>query len=70
MEKVTSIASYLLSRYKWQFGEDKKIDEQDRKLNEQKRLLQNAVEGMKQQGMDDATIASLLGVTEEEIKSF
>ena len=49
---------------------DRKIDEQDRKIDEQKRMLQNAIEGLRKQGMDDATIASILGLPEGDFNTF
>ena len=50
--------------------QDRKIDEQDRKIDEQKRMLQNAIEGLRKQGMDDATIASVLGLPEGDFNTF
>ena len=49
---------------------DRKIDEQDRKIDEQKRMFQNAIEGLRKQGMDDATIASILGLSEGDFNTF
>ena len=37
---------------------------------EQKRMLQNAIEGLRKQGMDDATIASILGLSEGDFNTF
>ena len=50
--------------------QDRKIDEQDRKIDEQKRMLQNAIEGLRKQGMDEATIASVLGLPEGDLNTF
>ena len=50
--------------------QDRKIDEQDRKIDEQKRMLQNAIEGLRKQGMDDATIVSILGLSEGDFNTF
>ena len=45
---------------------DKVIDEKDKAINEQHKLLTNAIEGMLSKGMDMTTIASILGLTENE----
>ncbi len=48
----------------------KTIDEQNKALIEKDKLLSNAIEGMLGKGMDLATIASILGLTEEAVKNF
>lgn len=50
--------------------QEKELAEQDKKLAEQKLLLGNAVRRMLSQGMDAATVASLLGLSEEEVCSY
>ena len=50
--------------------QDRKMDEQERKIDEQKRMLQNAIGGLRKQGMDDATIASILGLPEGDFNTF
>lgn len=50
--------------------QEKELAEQDKKLAEQNRLLGNAVRRMLAQGMDAATVASLLGLSEEEVCSY
>ena len=47
----------------------KQLSEQTKQLCEQKRLLQHALEGMRKQGMDETTIASILGLPEEKLKT-
>ena len=49
---------------------DKAINEKDKALDEKDKLLTNAIEGMLGKGMDMATIASILGLTEVEVKRF
>ncbi|MGM9760335.1 MAG: hypothetical protein ACI30I_09550, partial [Parabacteroides sp.] len=49
---------------------DKALNEKDQALNEKDKLLTNAIEGMLGKGMDMATVASILGLTEAEVKSF
>ena len=49
---------------------DKVINEKEKALNEKDKLLANAIEGMLGKGMDMATIASILGLTETEVKRF
>ena len=39
-------------------------------INEKDKLLTNAIEGMLGKGMDMATVASILGLTEVEVKHF
>ena len=48
----------------------KQLEDQERQLAEKDRLLGNAVRGMLSQGMDAATVASLLGLSEEEVCSY
>ena len=49
---------------------DKVIDEKDKAINEQHKLLTNAIEGMLSKGMDMTTIASILGLTENESMNY
>lgn len=49
---------------------NKKLEEKDKKLAEKDLLLGNAVRRMLSQGMDAATVASLLGLSEEEVCSY
>ena len=49
---------------------DKVINEKEKAINEKDKLLANAIEGMLGKGMDMATIASILGLTETEVKRF
>ena len=49
---------------------EKTIEEKNKAISEKDKLLSNAVEGMLGKGMDMATIASILGLTEAEIKDY
>lgn len=49
--------------------QEKALQEKDNALQEQKRILANAVNGMIDKGMDVPTIALILGITEDEVKS-
>ena len=56
---------------------DKTIDEQgkaliekDKAISKKDKLLSNAVEGMLSKGMDMNTIASILGLTEDEVMNY
>ena len=46
------------------------IDEQGKALIEKDKLLSNAIEGMLSKGMDMNTIASILGLTEDEVTNY
>ena len=46
------------------------IDEQGKALIEKDKLLSNAIEGMLSKGMDMTTIASILGLTEDEVTNY
>ena len=46
------------------------IDEQGKALIEKDKLLSNAIEGMLSKGMDMNTIASILGLTEDEVTHY
>ena len=49
---------------------NKTIEAKDKAISEKDKLLSNAVEGRLGKGMDMATIASILGLTEAEIKDY
>ena len=69
-KKLNEQREKLIENNKKLSEKDKKLSEQEQKLNEQKQLLSQAVSGMLANGMDVQTIASLLGLSESEIKSF
>ena len=50
--------------------QNKALIEKDKAINEKDKLLTNAIEGMLGKGMDMTTIASILGLTEVEVKHF
>ena len=50
--------------------QNKILEEQNKKLEEQNHLLANAVKGMLSNGMDVKTIASMVGLTEDMVRSF
>ena len=60
----------IIERVRALVEKDKVIDEKDKAINEQHKLLTNAIEGMLSKGMDMTTIASILGLTENESMNY
>ena len=60
----------IIERDRALIEKDKVIDEKDKAINEQHKLLTNAIEGMLSKGMDMTTIASILGLTENESMNY
>ena len=60
----------IMARDKTIDEQGRTIDEQGKALIEKDKLLSNAIEGMLSKGMDMNTIASILGLTEDEVTNY